>query len=152
VLLESTEPIEPYEKVLTMEPDLLVQQLGRVLLGIAPAGWHRLDLRVLMTGPARAMALTATMPDGGWMTAPVPPEAARIAAELRLLKYREGEGTWFSMRFMMDPPTRYWVSFNNGFEPPWDPPLLAEAYREDLLTYPRSPERTPAWLAEKVAQ
>jgi hypothetical protein len=130
--------------------DELVQRLGRILLEIAPAGWRRIELRITMTATVSDVALAVLMGDGGSAEVEPPRDFAEIAAELRSMMYRTDEGTWFGMRFMMDPPTAYWVSFNGEFDPLWDPPLLPEEWERDLATFPRADEHVPGWLRDRL--
>lgn len=128
----------------------LTRAMATTLAGIAPAGWKRIDLKVLMTVGITDVSLTVVLRDGG--SAEVQPvrEIADIAAELRSRMYRPGHGTWFGMRFMMDPPGAYWVSYNTDFDPLWEPPIPAEAYAQDLAAFPRDEEHVPGWLRERL--
>lgn len=128
----------------------LTQRLGMALLQVAPAGWRRIDLRILMLAGVTDLRLSVIMPDGSSPAADLPRECAQIAAELRSIMYRTGEGTWFGMRFMMDPPSAYWVSFNADFDPGWDPPAAPEEWARDLALFPRDDEHVPGWLRERL--
>ncbi|MFG1856351.1 hypothetical protein ACGFJT_31275 [Actinomadura geliboluensis] len=128
----------------------LTQRLGMALLQVAPAGWRRIDLRILMLAGVTDLRLSVIMPDGSSPAADPPRDCAQIAAELRSMMYRTGEGTWFGMRFMMDPPSAYWVSFNADFDPGWDPPAAPEEWARDLALFPRDDEHVPGWLRERL--
>ncbi|GAA2426885.1 hypothetical protein GCM10010191_44390 [Actinomadura vinacea] len=132
--------------------DELVQRLGRILMQISPEGWERIDLQVRMVASVSEGALTVVMADG--VHAEVEPvrDFSEIAAELRSMLYRPDRGTWFGMRFTMSPPSEYWVSFNDRFDPEWSPPLPAEAWRHDLSVFPRADEHIPAWLRDRIAE
>ncbi|MEU8345928.1 hypothetical protein SAMN05443665_102195 [Actinomadura meyerae] len=130
----------------------LTQRLGMALLQVAPAGWRRIDLRILMLAGVTDLRLSVIMPDGSSPAADPPRECAQIAAELRSMMYRPGEGTWFGMRFMMDPPSAYWVSFNADFDPGWEPPAAPEEWARDLALFPRDDAHVPGWLRERLGQ
>ncbi|MFI0350661.1 hypothetical protein [Actinomadura sp. 9N407] len=142
----------PYDRDLHAR---LIERLERALARDAPADWRRIDLKIRMTGEVSDVALTVVLKTGA--VPPVEPsgELTEIAAELRSIMYRPGEGTWFGMRFMMDPPdTRWpdphWVSYNRAFDPLWDPPLPREEWERDLAAFPRTGEHVPRWLRDRL--
>ncbi|MFE3956882.1 hypothetical protein ACFXPS_22170 [Nocardia sp. NPDC059091] len=82
----------------------------------------------------------------------VPGSVGRALQELRSEMYEPGRGTWFSLRYTVDPPMEYRVLFNYDDDPNWWPPLPAKAWASDLQTYPRNPEYVPGWLTAKLAE
>lgn len=91
-------------------------------------------------------AFTTVLYDGTVAPREMPLEVRRAFVDMRDLLYEPDQGTWFSARFVMDPPDHYRVAFNFDVDPVWDPPVAAEVYAKDLETYPRSPGNTPRWL------
>ncbi|MFI0350660.1 hypothetical protein [Actinomadura sp. 9N407] len=130
--------------------EALVQQLGRSMLQNVPPDWRRIDLKILMLTGVSDVRLTVLTRDGGSPAVDPPRDCVPIAVELRSMMYRQGEGTWFGMRFMMDPPSAYWVSFNGDFDPMWDPPIAPELWTQDLAAFPRTDEHVPGWLRERA--
>jgi hypothetical protein len=130
----------------------LTQWLGRALLQVAPAGWRRIDLTVLMLAGVGDLRLAVIMPDGSSPAVDPPRECMGIAGELRSMMYRPDEGTWFGLRFMMDPPSAYWISFNGDFDPGWDPPVPPDTWAGDLAVFPRTDEHIPGWLRERLGR
>lgn len=130
----------------------LTQTMGRTLAQLAPEGWRRIDLKVLMTVGITDVALTVVLRNGGSPEVQPTREVGAIAAELRSRMYRPGRGTWFGMRFMMDPPGAYWVSYNTDFDPLWEPPIPAEAYAQDLAAFPRDQQHIPQWLHARLRE
>ena len=128
----------------------IVRDIGRVLLQMAPPGWRRVDLRVLMMVPGHDITLTLIMEDGTVSTVDPPPVIGEITAELRSRMYRQGEGTWFGMRYTLDPPSEYHVSYNFDFEPVWHSPVRADVYAQDIAAFPRAGEHIPGWLRAKL--
>ncbi|MCP2343621.1 hypothetical protein [Actinomadura rupiterrae] len=120
--------------------DQLVQWMGTAMASLAPSGWRRVDLRVAMAGGASRAALAVVMADGSVREFQAPREFLGVAAELRSMMYRPGEGTWFGMRFMLEPPGAY----RTWFDADLDPGLGGEAYQRDLAAFPR--EWLPVWL------
>lgn len=130
----------------------LTLSLGRILAQISPAGWRRIDLKILMLAGIADLSLSVVMKDGSSPEVQPARELTQIASELRSRMYRPGAGTWFGMRYMMDPPGAYWVSYNTDFDPLWDPPVPPEAYAQDLEAFPRDERHLPGWLRDRVRQ
>jgi hypothetical protein len=130
----------------------MIQDIGRVLLRMAPPGWRRIDLKVLMVSAGHDVALTMIMDDGTTSVVEPPAVIGEIAAELRARMYRPGEGTWFGMRYTLDPPSDFHVSYNFDFDPLWQPPIRADVFAEDVAAFPRDEEHIPGWLREKLVE
>ncbi len=130
----------------------MVQDIGRILLQLAPPGWRRVDLRVLMMAPGDDIEVTLIMGDGTVSTVDPPPVIGETTAELRSRMYRQGEGTWFGMRYTLDPPSEYHVSYNFDFEPVWHSPVRADVYARDVAAFPRADEHIPGWLRAKLTE
>ena len=131
--------------------DELLRRLGAVVSEAVAAGWLRIDVRVVMTVSAGDIALTVVGADGRPAPAPPPPVVEQIAAELRSMLYEPGRGTWFGMRFMVEPSGRSWVHYNTSFDPGARPPIPPEAYADDLAAFPRADDQIPGWLRGKLA-
>lgn len=123
-----------------------VARLADTLAGSVPGDWRRIDLKVRMVVGACAVDLRTLLKTGSAPLTKPFDDIVEICAELRSLMYRPEEGTWFGMRFMMDPPDTVWVSYNRKYDPLWDPPLSAEEWSNDLTVFPRSDEHLPGWL------
>jgi hypothetical protein len=130
----------------------MIQDIGRVLLRMAPPGWRRIDLKVLMVAAGHDITVTMIMDDGTTSSAPAPEVIGQIAAELRARMYREGEGTWFGMRYTLDPPSDFHVSYNFDFDPLWEPPIRPDVFAEDVAAFPRDEQHIPNWLREKLVE
>ncbi|WP_131736228.1 hypothetical protein [Actinomadura roseirufa] len=140
---------QPYDP---QEYEQLTQRMGQILVQIAPPDWRRIDLKILMVVDATDVALTVILKDGSSPELDPTRELVHIAARLRSIMYRENEGTWFGMRYMMDPPGAFWVSFNDRFDPHWDPPVPARLFAADVAVFPRAGEHVPAWLRTTLMQ
>ncbi|HEX6471954.1 MAG TPA: hypothetical protein VF069_22865 [Streptosporangiaceae bacterium] len=132
--------------------DRMIQDIGRVLLRAAPAGWRRIDLKVLMVTAGHDITLTIIMNDGTTTTVEPPAAIARLCAELRARMYRPGEGTWFGLRFTLDPPGDFHVSYNFDFDPLWRPPIRPDVFADDVAAFPRDEAHIPDWLREKLVE
>ncbi|WP_149263093.1 hypothetical protein [Actinomadura sp. K4S16] len=129
---------------------LLLDRMKQALTEVAPAGWKRIDLKIRMLVGVCDVQLTVVRKNGGRPLVEPMPELVEMAAEIRSLMYRPGQGTWFGMRFMMDPPDAFWVSYNRAFDPLWDPPLSAAEWRRDLDVFPRADAHVPEWLGARL--
>ncbi|MCP2261551.1 hypothetical protein LX15_005277 [Streptoalloteichus tenebrarius] len=152
------EPPHPDQRVAAQDPqededrtDELLQVIGGGLLAAAPAGWRRIDLRALMASTVHDLTLTVVMEDGTTPAFAPPPQVVSAATDLRQLMYQPGLGTWFSMRYTMDPPSQFHVSFNFEHDPLWDPPVPPAVFAQDLEAFPRDDEHVPGWLRARLA-
>lgn len=130
----------------------LLQAVGRGLVGVAPEDWYRLDLKYLATATVGQPVLTVLKQDRTRLTVRVPHEVEHALRELRGRMYEPGRGTWFALRFTVDPPMEYRVLFDHDHDPNWWPALPASEWRSDLEVYPRDPEHVPDWLREKLIE
>ncbi|MER7546465.1 hypothetical protein [Actinomadura sp.] len=129
----------------------LLDRLRQALARIAPKDWKRIDVKILMLADVCETDLVVVKKnDARPLVEPVP-EIFETAAEIRSIMYRQDEGTWFGMRFMMDPPDAYWVAYNRTFDPLWDPPPPAGEWRRDLAVFPRAENAVPEWLRARLA-
>ncbi|MET9224533.1 hypothetical protein [Lentzea sp. NPDC003310] len=129
-----------------------MQEIGRLLVEGSPAGWSRIDLRASVSSTQDLMALTVLMPDHSSPPADLQLPVGRVLRELRELMYAEGRGTWFSLRYTMDPPDVFHVVYNHDFDPLWTPDLSPHEWALDLERFPRAPEHVPDWLRAKLPE
>jgi hypothetical protein len=114
----------------------LLQEIGRLLIEGSPEGWSRIDLRAPVAATQDLMALTVLMPDHSSPHADLRPSVGLALRELRELMYVEGRGTWFSLRYTMDPPAAFHVVYNHDFDPKWSPDLSPHEWALDLERFP----------------
>lgn len=84
-----------------------------------------------------------------------PLSARRKLMELRDVMYRDGLGTWFSMRLTImkrDGRVKMHADYNYDGLPQWDTTPASGLYTTDLIKYPRDQDNMPDWLAERVAR
>ncbi len=112
---------------------------------------RRIDLRLTATGGVSEAALTVTMPDGAHPAITPPQEAIDLLMRRRPLSYVPGEGTWFSARYVLEPPNRVAANFNYDGDPRWSPPIPADVWAHDLEEFPRDEEYLPDWLRARAA-
>lgn len=128
----------------------LTDTAGLALVDAAPAGWRRIDLRCLATVDVHDFSLTVLLADGSNPAMDLPEETVRSVLLLREHMYRPGRGTWFSVRFMIDPPTKLTTSYNLDWDPGWEPAIAPVSWAHDLEKYPRDDVHVPDWLRAKL--
>ncbi|WP_280266758.1 hypothetical protein [Nocardia wallacei] len=112
----------------------------------------RIDLRFWNTGTTAQSELTVVESDGATRAVRVPFSVVGALRELRATMYEPGRGTWFSLRYTIDPPMEYRVLFNYDDDPQWWPEIAAEEWAKDLRAYPRDSEHVPDWLRAKLPE
>lgn len=128
----------------------LLQRIGRELVEVSPDGWFRIDLRASSAITTDWMALTVLMPHGSGPYVDLPLSVGRALRELREVMYVEGRGTWFSLRYTMDSPVEFHVTYNYDFDPKWSPDPNPHEWALDLEHFPRDAKHTPGWLHAKL--
>lgn len=124
--------------------------IGNAILDVAPAGWRRLDLSCLVLPDVEEFRLTAVLPDGGRVDIEVPEDVPDAARRMRAAYHEPDDGTWFAMRYMVNPPSSVRMAFNLD----WDPELDVDpaVWARELAEFPRRPANIPAWLRTRLAE
>lgn len=123
--------------------------IGNALADAAPEGWRRVELYSRATVDVQDYVATVVMPDSTELTLDVPDEVPGEVLAIRDAFYQEGEGTWFSFRYLLDAPGKV----QSLYDVDWDPGLDGDPgmWARDLAAYPRDPEHLPAWLRAELA-
>ncbi|MEU0535639.1 TNT domain-containing protein [Amycolatopsis tolypomycina] len=127
-------------------------EVGTALVDVAPPGWRRIDLVSRVNVDVQDFVLTVLMADGRQATVPVPDRVVPAVRRMRDAYYVPGEGTWFSMRYMINPPGRIQTVFNLDWDPHWSPSIDPAGWVRDLDAYPRDPENIQPWLRARLAE
>lgn len=72
--------------------------------------------------------------------------------ELREGMFREGTGTWFSLRYVITSDLRFHVDYEYDAEPDFGFEIAFSDFRRDLDRFPRDEEHIPDWLREKLSR
>ncbi|WP_280466967.1 hypothetical protein [Nocardia cyriacigeorgica] len=119
--------------------------LPRALAALGPGGWHRLDAAFAMTVRGEIAHLVCSI--GEQQVAAQPPET--VLAQVRQLRAASAEskaGPWWRMLVSITSDGEVAVEYDYGSEPfPPEHMFEPEAYRADLVAYPRA--HVPVWLA-----
>ncbi|WP_410572735.1 TNT domain-containing protein [Amycolatopsis sp. cmx-4-61] len=126
-------------------------EVGNALVDAAPPGWRRIDLVSRVNVDVQDFVLTVLMADGSQVPVAVPDRVAPAVRRIRDAYYVPGEGTWFSMRYLIDPPGRIQTLFNLDWDPHWAPSIDNAGWVRDLDAYPRDPANIQPWLRARLA-
>jgi hypothetical protein len=127
-------------------------EVGNALLDAAPPGWRRIDLVCRLNVDVEDFTLTVLMGDGSQVAVAIPEQVAPAVRQIRTAFHQPGEGTWFSMRYVLDPPTQFHVAYNLDWDPRWEPALDPVGWVRDLEAFPRAPANIRPWLRAKLAE
>ncbi|WP_306360357.1 hypothetical protein [Nocardia sp. CC227C] len=123
----------------------LTHGLARELAAAGPHGWQQLNAVFAFTVAAEVVQVFFSDGESTVRVQP-PPSALVLAREHRDLSARLSDGPWWRLLLSLNKSGQIEVDYDYGDEPfPDDQLFPAEAYRADLLEYPRT--RLPVWLA-----
>jgi hypothetical protein len=115
-----------------------------------PGDWSQLFLDFRSIGRYVEHPSSVLTVFGRSVTWTLPDEALPILLDLREGMYREGQGTWFSVKGHLAHPNVYSVEYNWHDEPRWTRRPPERFFAEELQTFPRTDEETPGWLRERA--
>ncbi|MEV7092066.1 TNT domain-containing protein [Amycolatopsis sp. NPDC051045] len=127
-------------------------EVGNALADAAPPGWRRIDLVSRINVDVQDFVLTVLMDDGSQAAVTVPDRVAPAVRGMRDAFYQPDDGTWFSMRYLLDAPGRIQTLFNLDWDPRWSPAIDPAGWVRDLDAYPRAPENIQPWLRARLAE
>ncbi|MEJ3659088.1 hypothetical protein WEH80_39635 [Actinomycetes bacterium KLBMP 9759] len=152
------EQVEPIGKLpLQAERDEIATEIlgwlgNRLIKAAGTDDWARIDLKVSMAANVDDYVYAVLNRDGSVRETELPLEDVRRAfTDVRDLRYEEEKGTWYSIRYTMDPPSKFNAAFNFSVDPMWDPKLSLEVWAKDLEMYPRTESWLPRWLRQELA-
>lgn len=137
-------PMDPEQQ------EQLVRQIGRALLGVVPPDWQRLRAEYRAAGRHIEVDVLFSGPDQIPRPIRPPLDVVRMLGDLRAAMYLPGRGTWLSVIYELAAPSSFSVNYDADTEPPWRnvPPLIG--FQDELRMFPRSDERIPSWLRQRV--
>jgi hypothetical protein len=95
-------------------------------------------------------AVGALEPSGDYRLWEPPVEVWRMLQRLRGGMYRDGEGTWFSARLTITPPSRFAVQYNWRNKPSFPAWPDAEQFVVEQERFPRGTAYMPDWFRESL--
>ncbi|GAB2704380.1 hypothetical protein [Nocardia thraciensis] len=130
--------------------DLLEQMTSLVVDALAP-GWRQVMIDFRAVGKNIDVAVGVLDPHGTYQLWDPPGEVWRMFQRLRGGMYEQGEGTWFSARFTIDPPSRYSVQYNWTNEPDFRPYPSPDDFALEQERFPRTEAFMPPWFRRGLA-
>jgi hypothetical protein len=115
------------------------------LVGALPPGWRELMIDFRAVGRNLDVAVGVTGPDGKERVWDPPAEVWRAFQRLRGGMYTENEGTWFSARYILEPPSRFTIQYNYKNQPDFQPPPAPEEFATEQERFPRDEAAMPDW-------
>jgi hypothetical protein len=132
------------------DQDALVKQIGLALMRTAPDDWQQISAEFRATGRYYELSADVTDSDGNRNAWTASHDIAMHFAKLRAGMYRDGRGTWFNARYLIEKPSSYNLEFDRQ-EPTWRTPPPVAAFRDELHFFPRTEENVPDWLLRKLS-
>lgn len=116
-----------------------------LLVGALPPGWRELVIDFRAIGQNLDVAVGVTGPDGKERVWDPPAEVWRAFQRLRGGMYADNEGTWFSARYILEPPSRFNIQYNFKNQPDFQPAPPAAAFALEQEWFPRGEAYMPPW-------
>ncbi|MFD6951003.1 MULTISPECIES: hypothetical protein [unclassified Nocardiopsis] len=133
-----------------LEKQEAIAEIASSLPRYFPEGWQSALYHVRIMGSYANQLSEVEKGDGEIAGTELPPGSSMKCMKLRAGMYREGEGTWFSLKLKFWSEGRYRPEFNYDDHPDFlFVPDLREYVREVKL-FPRSDEFMPGWLREQI--
>lgn len=127
----------------------LIQRIVREFTAVAPPGWQQLDALFTLSVGGGIVVAYFTDVQGNAVAVEPSAEAVELAHQQRRLSAQSADGPWWRMLVRARPSDTWQVEYDHGEEPfPEDQLFEPEAYRADLLAFPR--QRLPVWLAAYI--
>lgn len=136
-----------------LDPVQQNELLGTITTAVVealPPGWCRVMIDYRMVGRTVDVAVGVEDTGGTYRRWEPPVDVWKMFQRLRGGMYRDGEGTWFSARFGIEPPTRFTIQYNWRNEPDFDPYPAAEQFAIEQERFPRAEEYMPEWFRQRL--
>ncbi len=135
------------------DPVEMQQVIGVEFLRTAPReGWERGVITFRQVGKTYEARVEALSADGEYVGGRPTLAMTTAFRELRRAFAQPGKGTWLTAVATITPDGHVSIDLDYDGEPQWRTPTALGHYLEEWEQHPRSPEHTPAWLAERLDQ
>ncbi|MDA3646474.1 hypothetical protein LZ318_04485 [Saccharopolyspora indica] len=131
--------------------DELIKGITTRLVHSLPASWDQLFVDFRSVGTYVEVSAQLINVFGQAHEWDAPAWLVQEFADLRQGMYREGSGTWFAVKYHLAHFAKIGVNYEWQAEPRWTQPPPPDSFRQELELFPRDPENTPAWLAERTS-
>lgn len=127
-----------------------IEELTSTVLAALPADWQRLEIEYRQVGKHIDVRTGVTLENGETAVWEPPVEAWHRFQDLRGGMYREGEGTWFAARYVLDGPEHFTMNYNNDHEPAFREPLGSQDVEIEQHRFSRDEAHMPDWYREAL--
>lgn len=129
----------------------ILNEIGRRLLAWAPQGWSSIIYTSDAVVDHSTGGYRVENEQGDNIADWGPTTLGLLLDDLRAGMYREGEGTWFSIKYIITRLGKFHVEYNYT-EAPCILFPTAWGYTNDLKRFPRKDKYIPDWLRQKVSE
>ena len=128
----------------------LLDRMTRTIVDALSPGWREVAIDYRVVGKNIDAAVGVLDPDGIYQLWDPPADAWRMFQRLRGGMYQDGEGTWFSARLIIEPPSRFTVQYNWLNEPDFQPYPALEEFLLEEERFPRERVHMPDWYRRRL--
>ena len=128
----------------------LLGELTLVVVAAQPPDWRRVIVDYHHLGKHTDGVAGVLVPSGTYQYWDPPAKMWQMLQRLRAGMYREGEGTWFSARLTIEPPSRFTVQYNWRNRPSFQNWPTPDQFILELERFPRGDAFVPAWFRESL--
>ncbi|AXB45981.1 hypothetical protein [Amycolatopsis albispora] len=127
-----------------------IEELTSTVLAALPDHWQQLAIEYRQVGAHIDVRTGLTNENGETEVWEPPVEAWHRFQDLRGGMYRDGEGTWFAARYVLDGPERFTMQYNTEREPAFREPLGEHDVAAEQHEFPRDEAHMPDWYRDKL--
>lgn len=132
----------------TEQQNALLGELTALVVAEQPEGWREVMIDYRHLGRKSDAGVGVLEPSGDYRLWDPPLEVWRMLQRLRGGMYLEGEGTWFSVRVKIAPPSRFTVQYNWRNKPDFPAWPDAAEFAVEQERFPRGEAYMPSWYRE----
>jgi len=129
----------------------LLGELTLVVVAAQPPDWRRVIVDYHHLGKHTDGVAGVLDPSGTYRYWDPPAKMWQMLQRLRAGMYREGEGTWFSARLVIEPPARFTVQYNWQNRPRFQTWPTPDQFMVELERFPRGDAFVPPWFRESLS-
>lgn len=132
------------------EQSEILQHIGRHILSETEDPWSRIVLDHNALVSMTTSSITLEQEDGRAVETDASTKVDLLLHRLRDGMYQPGKGTWFSMRYEINPPGSFSVEFDYDNPPKFAFKVDPRSFYQDMRNFPRHAENTPDWLKDEI--
>jgi hypothetical protein len=134
-----------------LEQNELLGELTALVVAAQPPDWREVMIDYRHLGRQTDGAVGVLDPSGTHVVWEPPAEVWRMLQRLRGGMYRDGEGTWFSVRLTIVPPARFTAEYNWRHKPSFLKWPAADEFVVEQDRFPRGRAYMPDWFSEGLS-